>query len=441
MPSTMSLNTRIHIVSKSGKKETISARELIARGSGNTFEAFKMLDEYDQLANAYKAEMRFHASEKDREDHLPFGAHLLPEDYQDFLYSWNKTIANTPGCRWWNGLGRDIYKINHKPAWKQWVAKNKEFRARYAVEVEQLIAYQASHTMEESEDDEQEQEQEQIDQPPSLPPSLMSTSDSEESDELKQIRAKAMDIICNFNYTGTDGDTKICDFCDQHLIPYLERNPYSALSERVKVKTPYYAGFPIGERIRIHLRRDTIGFLGYVFEHLPTMMGGAQGQVIPQFLPAQELSGLTEQPDTDGEDDSDETEDEDEEESIPQISEQPDVHGKDAPKRPHSPIYTNRMWRSPLAKVFVQQIRGGNSWDNTRNYTGNAWQPFEFRRQWINAGNTEFKLTHDNCMRYLAYRMGYITPSKLLEIDPKVVHVKLIGQHHGVTGFYTKGYY
>jgi hypothetical protein len=437
MPSTMSLNTRIHIVSKSGKKESISARELIARGSGNTFEAFKMLDEYDELANAYKAEMRFHASEKDREDHLPFGAHLLPDDYQDFLYSWNKTIANTPGCGWWNGIGRDVYKINHKPAWKQWVAKNKEFRALYAVEVQQLIAYQTSHTMEESEDEddeddedyeeheeeqeqeEQEEQEEQISQPPSLPPSLMSASDSEESDDLEQIKAKALDIMCNYNYAGTNDDRIIHDFCDNYLIPYLERNPRSALIERVKEKTPYYAGFPIAERIRIHLSRDTIGLLGYVFQHLPTMMGRSptQGQVIPQFLPAQELSGLTEQPDTDGEDETDEADTDGEDET-------------DAPpltKRSHNPNYTNSQWQSPIPKLFVQHMRGP-TWTSA------------MRSQWYLSGNTELKLTHDRCIRYLAYRMGRITPSKLLDIDPRVVHAKLIGEYSGVTGFYGRRY-
>ena len=320
MPSTMTLNTRVHIVSKSGKKETITARELIARGTGSSFEAFQMLDEYEMLAEAYKAETRFEASEKDMEDHLPFGAHLLPQDYQDFLYSWNKTIANTPGCRWWNGLGRDIYKINHKPAWKQWVAKNKEFRARYAVEVEQLIAYQATHTMEDSEDEQHL---------PSLPPSPI----SEQPD--------------------IDGKAEL-----EAELPPLEPEA---------------------------------------------------SQSIPQVFPV--AQGVTEQPHTDSEDASDAE----------------DATHK-APTRLHNPIYTNRLWPSPLAKLFVQHMRGP------------TWT-FEVRFLWRKAGNTEFKLTHDNCMRYLAYNMGRITVSKLMEMEPRAVHTKLFGPHHGVPGFYTKPYY
>jgi len=147
MSSTMSLNSRVNIFDKSGGKEIISVRELLNRGSGAAFECFQMLDEYDKLAEAYDLEMASLSEQRDRDDHLPLGAHLLPQDYQDFLYSWNKTIATSPGCRWWKGVGRDTYKATNKEAWAKWVAQNKEFRARYAAEVEQLIAYQASYTI------------------------------------------------------------------------------------------------------------------------------------------------------------------------------------------------------------------------------------------------------------------------------------------------------
>jgi hypothetical protein len=140
-------------------------------------------------------------------------------------------------------------------------------------------------------------------------------------------------------------------------------------------------------------------------------------QCIPQIFPVQELS---EQPDTDGEDEA------------PMASPEP--------KKPKNPIYTNYHWPSPIAKVFVQQIRGNNPWQHYR-YKGLETWPSDFKKVWLSAGNTELKLTHDNCMRYLAYRMGGLTPGQLLEKTPREVHAKLIGEHCGVPGYYTKRFY
>ena len=344
MPSTMSLNTRVHIVSKSGKKETITARELLARGTGSSFEAFQMLDEYSQLAEAYDAEVKALADKQDRKDHLPLGAHLLPQDYQDFIYSWNKTISTSPGSRWWNGIGRDIYRITNKAAWAQWVARNKEFRKRYAAEVEQLIAYQATHTVDEDyEEDEQDHDAPltQFENLPSLPPSPIALASPELSEQ-----------------PDTDGE-------EQVMPDTYEQHPH---------------------------------------------------QEIPQLLPTSELS---EQPDTDAEDEAE----------------------NQRPKRPHNPIYTSYNWPSPLAKVFVQKIRGNNSWDTTHmRIRGGPWNSSKFRTAWVNAGNTEFKLTHDNCMRYLAHRMA-LRPIELLDVNPQLVHSRLIGEYGGVPGYFIKRHY
>jgi hypothetical protein len=104
------------------------------------------------------------------------------------------------------------------------------------------------------------------------------------------------------------------------------------------------------------------------------------------------------------------------------------------PKKPKNPIYTNYKWPSPIAKVFVKYIRG-TPWPGL-----DTW-PSHFKLIWNDAGMTEFKLTHDNCMRYLAYRMGRLTPEQLMEKTPVEVHSKLIGEYHGVPGYYTKRFY
>jgi len=56
MPTTMSLNTRVHIVSKTGKKETLTVREVIDRGHGKAYEAMMMFDEWEVFVQDYLAE-------------------------------------------------------------------------------------------------------------------------------------------------------------------------------------------------------------------------------------------------------------------------------------------------------------------------------------------------------------------------------------------------
>ena len=331
MSSNMSLNTRVHIVGKLGKKEAITVRDLLARGTGSSFECFKMLDEYEQLAEAYKAEVAAAAAEEDRKDHLPHGAHLLPQDYQDFLYSWNKTIATTPGCRWWNGLGRDIYKGTNKEAWAKWVAQNKEFRKRYTSEVEQLIAYQSANPIQD-EDSDDEMHSLNMDPFPSLPPSPIALDEQPD----------------------TDGEDE------------AETGEQPDLSEELCSSCNY-------RNITGHARCHMCG-------HTPL----------------------------------------------------PEAEG---PKRTRNPIYTNYKWPSPLAKVFVQEIRGGNAWNYS--YKGRDPWPVSFRYVWTESGNTEFRLTHDNCMRYLARRMS-LSLEQLMATDPRDVHAKLIGTRHGVKGYYTR---
>ena len=383
MPSTMSLNTRVHIVSKLGKKETITVRDLFARGTGSSFEAIQMLDEYEQLAETYKAEVAAAAAEEDRENHLPLGSHLLPQDYQDFLYSWNKAIATAPGCSTWNGADRQTYKSTNKEAWAKWVAQNKDFRKRYAAEVEQVIAYQASHEDDSSSEEDRDEELHSLNWSPfpSLPPSpiaMMEQPDTDGEGELEvSPDTENFQILCSScNYRNTLSHTH-CYMCGNIPVP----------------------------------------------------------QEIPQILSAEEFA---EQPDTDDETVADSP-------LAQQTAEQTAVV---EPKKPRNPIYINYKWRSPIAKVFVQHIRGRNAWNNqtwwrrygrvsSDSHSLTVWGDSTFRGAWLYAGNTELRLTHDNCMRYLARRMG-LTVEALMEKTPHEVHAKLIGEYHGIRGFYTK---
>jgi len=61
---------------------------------------------------------------------LPSGAHLLPQDYQDFLYKWNKEIADT--------MGKKIYP----EYWAHWVALEEDFKARYPAQTRNFTEFQ-----------------------------------------------------------------------------------------------------------------------------------------------------------------------------------------------------------------------------------------------------------------------------------------------------------
>jgi hypothetical protein len=80
--------------------------------------------------------------EDDEDDFLPDGAHLLPQDFQDFLCRWNKTITDSTGD--WLGEPRKRFKLQNPEAWKQFLAENKRLEKLYPTELTALKAYQAS---------------------------------------------------------------------------------------------------------------------------------------------------------------------------------------------------------------------------------------------------------------------------------------------------------
>jgi len=59
----MNLNTRVHVVSKAGKKETLTVREVIDRGHGKAYDAMVMFDEWKMFVEDYLAEKGPHLEE------------------------------------------------------------------------------------------------------------------------------------------------------------------------------------------------------------------------------------------------------------------------------------------------------------------------------------------------------------------------------------------
>jgi hypothetical protein len=103
--------------------------------------------------------------------------------------------------------------------------------------------------------------------------------------------------------------------------------------------------------------------------------------------------------------------------------------------------YNHHNWPSPLPKVFVQHIRGRNAWTNYkywRRYDG-VWSK-DFKDNWLLAGNTEFRLTHENCLRFLAYRCNCSVEDFLLK-KPVDVNLKLFSPYTGIKGHFMRHNY
>jgi len=78
--------------------------------------------------------------EEDEDDYLPVGAHLLPQEFQDFLCNWNKTIAGTMGD--WLGEPRHLFDKIYPEVSQRWKDENRRLSKLYATELAALKAYQ-----------------------------------------------------------------------------------------------------------------------------------------------------------------------------------------------------------------------------------------------------------------------------------------------------------
>jgi len=86
-------------------------------------------------------------------------------------------------------------------------------------------------------------------------------------------------------------------------------------------------------------------------------------------------------------------------------------------------------------------MRGRNAWDNYKGWRryGGAWSA-DFKAIWLDAGNTEFRLTHENCLRYLAYRCN-CSVDEFMKKKPADVNAKFFSAYSGIPGHYTRRYY
>ena len=80
--------------------------------------------------------------EEKEDDFLPVGSHLLPNEFQEFLRGWNKTIAAATGD--WLGEPRETYRQQNPEIWQHFRDELKRLSGIHATEVAAVKAYQAS---------------------------------------------------------------------------------------------------------------------------------------------------------------------------------------------------------------------------------------------------------------------------------------------------------
>jgi hypothetical protein len=313
-----------------------------------------MLDDYDRLCKEYDAEV---SAEYDKKYYLPFGSHLLPQDYQDFICKWNKIMTEESG--WWNGQFREDFKAQYPTLWTEFRVENKKFMRLYPAEVAAVKAYQADYVDEDSSTE---------DFPP-LPKS-----------PVVEPACNAVSRCC----ITPCADGLCCDHCW-----VLREDDTTPLATPAHVPVPIAAPTP-----------EAVDAIEMVPELTSLLANAEPLPSSPAVVPV-------------------------------------------VPKAPtkYRPPYNHYNWPSPLPKVFVQQIRGRNAWNynHWRFFREGAW-PQDFKASWLIAGNTEFKLTHENCLRYLAYRCNCSVDEFLLK-KPIDVNSKLFSPYSGVKGHFIRRYY
>jgi hypothetical protein len=80
--------------------------------------------------------------ENDDYDYLPLGAHLLPQEYRDFLASWHREMEDKIG--YWLGAKKE-YASKYPKEHSLYISKNMCLEILYAVEVAAVKRYQRMH--------------------------------------------------------------------------------------------------------------------------------------------------------------------------------------------------------------------------------------------------------------------------------------------------------
>jgi hypothetical protein len=79
----------------------------------------------------------------DKDDFLPLGSHLLAQEYQDFLATWNKIFqAATSG---WTLDHKIAFKLYFPRMWAIYRSDHNILRKRYDAQVKLVIEYQKEH--------------------------------------------------------------------------------------------------------------------------------------------------------------------------------------------------------------------------------------------------------------------------------------------------------
>jgi hypothetical protein len=79
----------------------------------------------------------------EKDDFLPLGSHLLAQEYQDFLSSWNRIFHGAVSG--WTHDHKRAFKLYYPQMWAVYKSDHKILRKRYDDQVKLVIEYQKEH--------------------------------------------------------------------------------------------------------------------------------------------------------------------------------------------------------------------------------------------------------------------------------------------------------
>jgi hypothetical protein len=355
----------------------LNAREMLAKAKawidyvdeygGKEYSFDKAMDEFDD-AKAQLTELE--------DEFLPLGSHLLPGDFTWFLALWNAEI--TDACGDWRGANRREFKQRFPEKWAAFTEEKRKYLALYPARVEALKKYQREHP----EERDNYVAPAEIPLPDSPPPEVEQEEEQEEEErqeeeqEEERQEEEQQQVSNTFIPSAGGGAAR-----GKRGIPAHVRDEVWQQFSRASIFEEILSPIP-----EFDFLTSTVAQPVAVaeFDFLTSTLGPPVAQTV-----AQPVAPLV----------------------APLVAEAVAVAPPVA-RQPRSLYYNHSIWASPRAKIIVQIYR--------------TYYPFQFKNEWMQVHGDNMSLTHDNCLMFLAKKMG-TSLTYFFQLPPREVCLNLFG--------------
>jgi hypothetical protein len=342
---------------------------------GKEYSFDKAMDEFND-AKAQLTELE--------DEFLPLGSHLLPGDFTWFLALWNAEI--TDACGDWRGANRREFKQRFPEKWAAFTEEKRKYLALYPARVEALKKYQREHPEErdnyvapaeiplpdspppEVEQEEQQEEEQQEEEQQEEEERQEEEQQEEERQEEEQQEEESNTFIPSAGGGAAPG---------KKGIPAHVRDEVWQQFSRPSIFEEILS--PIPE-----------------FDFLTSTVAPPVAQPEPE---AEAVAALTKML----------------AEAAPPVAvavAPPVADAVTVARQPRSLYYNHSIWASPRAKILVQIYR--------------TYYPVQFKNEWMQVHGDNMSLTHDNCLMFLAKKMG-TSLTYFFQLSPREVCLNLFG--------------